>query len=269
MPAATRPRSWRRTVASNEVAKRPPRTGSGRSSAESPCGRSGSVESSSARIHEYEVVPTGRRRGSATARPTFGSADGAFEAPWTCFLKLPILPVRQLTFHRWPRQFPGIFRWAARPATPVRRSAGPCAAGGRIAFATSTQVIFWQRFFGSIVASVADDAKKWASLHQAAAVRHRAAPGAFPPGDVRDGNSQVRGRFIVSSPRLHEPEDHADVADSLIGQRRRETGQEIPVAAQVRAYTGGQRHAGMLTVAKGVLTTVETYQVKSPNSGTS
>ena len=28
-------------------------------------------------------------------------------------------------------------------------------------------------------------------------------------------------RFRLGSPRFHEPEDHADVADSLIGQRRR------------------------------------------------
>ena len=28
-------------------------------------------------------------------------------------------------------------------------------------------------------------------------------------------------RFRLGSPRFHEPEDHADVADSLVGHRRR------------------------------------------------
>ena len=58
-------------------------------------------------------------------------------------------------------------------------------------------------------------------------------------------------RFRLGSPRLHEPEDHAEVGDALIGQRRRQTGQEIPVVSQVRAQAGGQRHAGLVTVGKG------------------
>ena len=41
------------------------------------------------------------------------------------------------------------------------------------------------------------------------------------PGDANGPpGSAARVRFLLGSPRLHEPEDHADVADSLIGQRR-------------------------------------------------
>ena len=31
----------------------------------------------------------------------------------------------ELTFRRWPRRFPGIYRRAGGPATPARRLAGP------------------------------------------------------------------------------------------------------------------------------------------------
>ena len=54
----------------------------------------------------------------------------------------------------------------------------------------------------------------------------------LPPG------SAACAAFHLSSPRLNEPEDYAEVADSLIGQRRGQTGQEMPVAARVRARPG-------------------------------
>jgi len=55
----------------------------------------------------------------------------------------------------------------------------------------------------------------------------------------------------LRSPRFHEPEDHADVADSLTGNRRRQTGQEIPVAALVRTHAGVQGRARPLTMDQG------------------
>ena len=47
------------------------------------------------------------------------------------------------------------------------------------------------------------------------ASRRNPGDGNGPPG------SAACAGFRLGSPRLHEPEDHADVADSLIGQRRR------------------------------------------------
>ena len=75
-----------------------------------------------------------------------------------------------------------------------------------------------------------------------------------PGGQERSSGlgSSACARFRLGSPRFHEPEDHADVGDSLIGQRRWQPGQEIPVVSQVRAHAGGQRHAGLVTtVGKG------------------
>ena len=62
--------------------------------------------------------------------------------------------------------------------------------------------------------------------------------GGGPPGPAACAESRL------GSPRLNEPEDHAEVGDPRLRHRRRQAGQEIPVVAQVRAQAGGQRHAG-------------------------
>ena len=70
----------------------------------------------------------------------------------------------------------------------------------------------------------------------------------------RRDRSSTRQAIICGFPNysscLHQPEGHSNIADELLRYRNRQTGQKIPIIAQMRSYDGRERRAGLFTAAK-------------------